>query len=270
MSFRESDATEPRYHSSFINKPVSILQLNNQLSHLEAPRPTYATVHDMVPAPVRASHDEVYDPQHPDADWSGLVKRDQYTRKHGKGHISQKIGIIHSDNGIISKEEKKEFPRKRREHTPLYEDNHILGGVLDPDFDQYMTDMKRGNNGMKTNTSQLNLKKQQMMKKDCHFNNSNSNSNNIENQRNHGQPNATPRNGQGVFPPQQSITSHNPNTNTTNNTNKVSSIGMSKSLLSNIGDMLVKDIPSGQFPGEKQQQTHANYNPRSMYNVVRK
>lgn len=250
MSFRESDAVAPKLHPTYAKKPLSMLQLNNQLSHLEAPRPTYATVHDVVPEPIRASHDEVYDPSHPDADWSGLVKRDKYTRKHGVGHKSQQVGIVQTDNGIISKEEKKEFPRKRRDCNPQYADNHIIGGVLEPDHQQYMTDMNRGNIGLKTNMSQLNLKKQQMLKQDQHFNN--------ENQRN--QP--TPR-SYGLLPPDQSLIIQKPNNNSST---KVTGIGMSKSLLSNIGDMLVKDIPISEFPGEKTTHKPANYNPRSIYN----
>ena len=63
--------------------------MHSQLSHLEVSQKTFATTNDMAPAPVATTFQDVYDPSHPDADWSGLVSRDKYTRKHERGHVSQ-------------------------------------------------------------------------------------------------------------------------------------------------------------------------------------
>lgn len=163
--FRDSDYQPPRLHDSFAKKPISVMQLQTQLSHLEVPEKRLATVNDVAPAPVRATHDSIYDPTHPDADWAGLVHRTKGTRKHEQGHKSQAIGIVHSEDGIVSKEEKAEFQRKRRDLAAHSEDTgYILGGVLDKNHVQYMTDMQRGNAGIRTEAEQIVLARRPIYK----------------------------------------------------------------------------------------------------------
>lgn len=140
--------------------------MQNKLTPLEASKKTYSTVLDPVPPPIAPTQSEVYDPTHPDADWAGMVSRTAYTRKHEQGHISQKIGIVHTERGIVSKEEKVEFPRKRRDHVPaaIAENHQIIGGIT-PSTDPYMTDMRRAELGLKTDDEQLTLAKQQQHRK---------------------------------------------------------------------------------------------------------
>ena len=79
----------------------------------------YSTVHDVTPALVASTHEEIYDPTHPDADWSGLVYRKCGTRKHERVHASLNVGIVQTDEGIVSKIERSEFPKKSRNHNPI-------------------------------------------------------------------------------------------------------------------------------------------------------
>ena len=69
------------------------------------------------PESIPAKFDTYYDPNHPQADWSGLVKRDVYGRAHSTAHRSQQTGIVQSEHGLIAKDEsqvKKIFDSRRR------------------------------------------------------------------------------------------------------------------------------------------------------------
>ena len=104
----------------------------------------------------------------------------------------------------------------------------LLGGVIEPDYDQYMTDSKRAHLGLKTSKDQLTANKQQMIK--VHENSL----------------------GHPIKPELQETSKYS---------NKESSIvasqmkenmlqpkGISRSLLADMGSSLMNDIPNTAFP----------------------
>lgn len=241
-------------HPSFAKKPLSVMQLHNQLSHLEVHEKHFATVDDLVPAPVKATQDSIYDPTHPDADWAGLVHRTAGTRKHERDHKSQAIGIVHTEDGIVSKDAKAEFQRKRRDLTTQSEDtSYILGGVLDRGHKQYMTDMQRGNAGVRTDAEQIVLARRSLYKHDTPAARPAANSGGPvghENRRNYSE--STVRNQHAQSEPQQPASNCAPK-------------GQKGSLLSGLADSLVHN-ESLEFPGSRSQQVASVSNPRSIYN----
>ena len=56
-----------------------------------------------MPQAVPTTWETVYDPNHPDADWSGLVQANKFGKKHYQEQSAQKSGILHSESGKSSK-----------------------------------------------------------------------------------------------------------------------------------------------------------------------
>lgn len=79
---------------------------------------------------VPTTWDVYYDPNHPDADWSGMVNTRHNHKKHIQGHASQQIGIVQTELGIISKEEKQEWARRKQPEnaTDKNKGSIVLGG----------------------------------------------------------------------------------------------------------------------------------------------
>jgi hypothetical protein len=244
MSFRDSDFNPPKLHPSYSYKPTPTIQLQNQHSRLEENKKnTWATTSDVMPEPIRASQTEYYDPSHPDADWSGFVRYKDGQRHHVRGHRSQNTGIVQTEQGIISKDEKAEWAKKNRHHNPEAKDtSSILGGVLDPDHDPYMTDAKRAAMGLGTSRAQMTLMKQQMVRTTEHH---------------HGVPGSRPpstmakENQMVLNAPCQPVF-----------TPSVSAKGTSRSLLSNLGADLLDCVPPA---SKSSSQPGHNPNPRSVY-----
>src|SRR5690349_4724867 len=150
--------------------------MQSQLSTLESHKKTFATTNDPVPETFTPSHDEIYDPSHPDADWAGLVKKTAYTRKHERDHVSQRTCIMHTAEGIVSKQERHEFPRKKKDYDTNVTQGtpNLIAGVLPPNHEPYLTDMRRLELGVKTDREQLILTKQQPPRKNMNAPNQNS------------------------------------------------------------------------------------------------
>lgn len=250
MSFRDSDFNPPKLHPSYSYKPTPAIQLYNQHSRLEENKKnSWATTEDLAaaPAPIRATQTEYYDPNHPDADWSGLVRFKDGQRTHVRGHRSQNSGIFQTDEGIISKEEKSEWAKKNRNHNPDAKDtSSIIGGVLESDHDPWLTDQQRAAKGLATSRAQMTLMKQQMVRT-----------------TEQGQAG-----GYGGGRPPSSMAKENQIIMNTNQTTAfapaVAAKGHSNSLLSSLGADLLDVIP----PLSKSMsagQREANANPRSVY-----
>lgn len=114
---RESDGDYPvSFHPSYTSRPKVEFQLAASASHLEGRRGVQAaSVMDMPPRAVPTTFDTVHDPQHPQADWGGFVSKDAgFGKKSFAGHASQRIGLVQTEDGIISRHEKQEWAHRRR------------------------------------------------------------------------------------------------------------------------------------------------------------
>lgn len=166
--FRESDEVKKAKHPTFLNKPRPTLQLIS-----EASRNDYSTTAQSysprsdgsMPAPVPTTWDTAYDPKHKDADWTGLVSLKNNQKRHSQEHRSQQLGIEATENGIISKDEKKEWPHRRPVDTNVIDPSHVqgsfvLGGIDDPE-ERYKSVAMRQQMYEATGRDQLILEKRQ-------------------------------------------------------------------------------------------------------------
>ena len=184
--FRESDPSNRQYHPSYTNKPVSTLQVISQLSKIDEnakldkighQKNDHNKLNEYVP-PVPVKYDTYYDPNHPDADWSGLVSLKNNQRKHSNDHISQKIGIIRSEYGYITGKEDNEKKQiyNRRQQTIIdssdanlssssaisnkyNKSNLIIGGIDCKKENKYMTEYNRFEKQEMTDKEQLIMEK---------------------------------------------------------------------------------------------------------------
>lgn len=114
---RESDGDFPvAFHPSYTSRPKVEFQLAGQASQLEGRRGVLAkTMMDLAPRPVPTTFDTVHDPHHPQADWGGFVSKDAgFGKKSFAGHASQRIGLVQTEDGIISRDERQEWAHRRR------------------------------------------------------------------------------------------------------------------------------------------------------------
>jgi len=160
----EESPRQRNLHPTYHYKPTPAIQLASQMSHFnEEGRTSNAFKGNVDPntiPTVPTTWDTVYDPTHPDADWSGLVSKDAQHRKHNPNHISMQESIEHSEYGIISKEQSHEFARKRNapEFAAKNAGSLVIGGIDDP-VNRYNSSYRRFENHEQTSKEQLTLDK---------------------------------------------------------------------------------------------------------------
>ena len=158
---RESDYVEPKHHESYTAKPTVVLQLSSQAARFSGPSiagVNCSTVNDIQAPVVPATYDTVYDPRDPRADWGGLMTKEN-NKKHTNGtHRSQQLGIEQTELGIISKEEKQEWSRLRRNPDTVPKNDNIIGGIAS-DGDRWQTNYQALTHGDGTRKDQLTLQK---------------------------------------------------------------------------------------------------------------
>lgn len=155
-----------KMHSTYTNKPKPDLQIISQGSHFEdgtraslafraQPNP------ESVPA-VPTTWDTVYDPDHPNADWSGLVSKDAlFTKKYIRDHPSLRENVQRTEHGIISRDERQEFSKRRNNNDGIAEKNAgsvVIGGIDRPD-DRWKTTYRRFESKEQTDREQLTIEK---------------------------------------------------------------------------------------------------------------
>lgn len=164
--FRESDERERHLHNSYQTKPVSIIQAASQISHLDESGlqqniTRQDVFHQRVPEAVPATYDVVYDPSHPDADWSGMVSTKFHHKKHSSNHSSQRMGIEQNEHGIVAKVEKQEWGHRRQPEGAAKNNSQILLAGINNDEDRFKTEYRRFANQESTSREQLTLDKRQ-------------------------------------------------------------------------------------------------------------
>jgi hypothetical protein len=95
---------------------------------------------------------------------SGLVsKKSAFQRKHRSDHVSQKTGVIQTEEGILSIDERQEFPRRRRDaDTNVVATGGIIGGIDISTEQRYQTNYRSLAEQEGTSRSQLILSKRQL------------------------------------------------------------------------------------------------------------
>jgi hypothetical protein len=141
--FRESDIVPKRPHR--VNQPVPTFQALSRASRfdegsaeLESSRSNY------VPERIPTTYDTRIDPTNRDADWAGLVSKENQKR-HTNIHRSQQSGIIQTEQGIVSIDEKHQWSHKRRDsNVPLDADSTpLIAGTGALRVDQWKTNNQR-------------------------------------------------------------------------------------------------------------------------------
>ncbi len=88
-----------------------------------------------------------------------MSKERIHQKKHVSNHRSQQVGIVQTEEGIVSVEEKAEFARLRRaSDVPNRGNPELIGGISTKDH--YQTNYQRQTNGVKTSQDQLTIIKQ--------------------------------------------------------------------------------------------------------------
>ncbi len=151
-------------HATYHYKPKPALQLASQHAAFDEKGRSYHAFSnpgnpESIPA-VPTTWDTVYDPSHPDADWTGLVQKIPH-KKHINDHIAMQEGIERNEYGIISKEERQEWARKRAiadSGTGKNAGSLVIGGIDNP-HERYTTSYKRFETHERTSRDQLTLEK---------------------------------------------------------------------------------------------------------------
>lgn len=163
-SNRQDPVPERNIHATYRNKPKPDMQMISQSSQFQDNTRASLAYRspDIVQTPaVPTTWDTVYDPDHPDADWSGLVSKDAiFTRKHDHNHPSHRENIERNELGIVSKTDSSEFSKRRvnSEGATRNTGSIIIGGIDNPE-DRFKTTYKRFENQEKTDKEQMILEK---------------------------------------------------------------------------------------------------------------
>jgi hypothetical protein len=166
MDFSNKENAPARhYHSTYTNKPMPTLQMisqNSQLNEEGRSINAYQNPGAVETAPVvPTTWDALYDPSHPDADWSGLVSRNHVQKRHNHNHISHQEGIERTEFGIVSKETRQDWSRKRTPQDAAISKNAgtlVIGGI-DAQDDRWKTTYSRFDHHEPTGRDQLTLEK---------------------------------------------------------------------------------------------------------------
>lgn len=148
--FEDSFRTSGKRHASYYQKPIPTFQLMQSSSSLEVPkkdideRSYYEYTVRNTPA-VPITYDTIYDPENPNADWSGLVSKEQAKRHVEITHPSRSINFVQEEGGIVARNEKQEWPRRRRGMGPLSEHSkgNIITGIDVSDSERFKSNAQR-------------------------------------------------------------------------------------------------------------------------------
>lgn len=121
--FRDSDIPQKHHHVTFTNKPNPDFQRVMEHSRFDDSSTNRRAQQHQQEEVIPTTWDSRYIPDHPDADYAGLVSKSHQTRRHGHDHSSQRSNIAHTDLGISGRDDF-QLPRKRRENGPF---NPITG-----------------------------------------------------------------------------------------------------------------------------------------------
>lgn len=141
--FREGDIVKRGPHK--VNQPVPTFQALSQASRFDEGSVEIVSSHDVYPQRiVPTTYDTSVDPSHRDADWAGLVSKENHKR-HTTDHRSQQSGIVQSEHGLISANESNDWLRKRRENIEhsTAGNSGLISGIGGSEEDRWKTNSQR-------------------------------------------------------------------------------------------------------------------------------
>lgn len=113
------------------------------------------TLHKTHPAePTRMKRDT----KHEDVDWAGLVATKSH-RRHIINHRALENGLMQTEQGIVSSNEKNDWLQKRRDKSTTPDTSHSGASNGLTDADHWKTSSQRMNDGEQTRRDQLTLDK---------------------------------------------------------------------------------------------------------------
>ena len=157
--FRESDAIARNPHK--VIQPVPEFQAQSRAMRFDEGSVDIASSGSQHSTEIIPTTWDTYvDPTHRDADWAGLVSK-QNQRRHVNDHRSQISGVAHSENGIVSIAEKEEWLRKRRDYSSNSGDDKtpLIYGTGASEDDRWKTTSQRMDAQEPTERNQLTFDK---------------------------------------------------------------------------------------------------------------
>jgi hypothetical protein len=154
---------EPILHQTYITKPKPVLQLQSENAEIDYYgrniAEAEARAREVEQRAIPTTWDTMYDPDHPSADYAGLVNIDEVRqRKHMRDHSSQRANIVQNENGITGTVERSPFSNKPR-HIPKSDPANILGGMDVPNAERYRTTTQRQSEFDGLSPAQLTIEK---------------------------------------------------------------------------------------------------------------
>lgn len=157
--FRESDYVPPRLHQSYKDRKVPEMQQRSQISQFDDVPDRRLSYNQCEPdVVVPPTQDTLYNPDHPDADWSGLVSKDRMHRRHLKENPNQVVGIVQQEDGIMPRPGHEAKLKHRGIAQKEHSTSSLIGGISAAE-DQYKTTAHRQQNQEGLSKDQLVLKK---------------------------------------------------------------------------------------------------------------
>jgi hypothetical protein len=167
--FRESDFPDPRPHPTYTNKHKPVLQVQSQGASLTYYNENAGQSNREESALVPTTWSYKYDPNHPDADYAGLVDRDSASRRLiPKSHRAMTTHIVPGTaGGLTGSEQKKEYTdiKKIPPKKDPRDDFNILGGIGADDANRFKTTYQRQTQFEGTDYDQLTIEKRLGSKK---------------------------------------------------------------------------------------------------------
>lgn len=154
---------EDRIHQTYKTKPFPHFQKQAVVARFEDQTVIKPgdTLDHPVPPEIPSASDLLYDPDHPDADWTGFVPKYQH-RKHASSHRSQQCSIQQTDVGLTVPGESIGGHKKRVDNVLGGQSHIVIAGIAPDDNDRWKTNYSRFANQESTTRSQLTLVKRQL------------------------------------------------------------------------------------------------------------
>lgn len=168
--FHQRPQEQPRnFHPSYTQKPTPTMQRLAQASELNTSTTQnldyrYYSQQEIENEPtIPSSHDVLYDPNHPDADWSGLVNREVQAKKrlNYNNHPATVDHLKPAENGFYANDpNSREFkPSKPISQGNIHNTSNLIGGIDLDENERWKTTYKSFENQEKTRQDQLILER---------------------------------------------------------------------------------------------------------------
>ena len=169
--FRDSDYVEKAQKRTY-PQPAPQLQYAAAHSHFDEGRETQQQQRSLPMEIIPPTWDTRFNPEHPDADYAGLVSKQHPNKRHTNDHVSQHSNIKKTDLGLTG-QDSFVLPRKRPQDVkynpitgePIIESPLIAGPGKITANDQWKTSYQRFSESEPTSRDMLTFERQQELRK---------------------------------------------------------------------------------------------------------